>query len=275
MQTNLLNRSTEYVFGSPRYNTFRNQTTNLIPEDYGYYDSINGTYDKYFPCYSLDTNDTPTMQLVNQNGEHLEIKNGDLELFLFRAKYGGKRVGKVENPDRPYNSNLQTNMIYYQTYMYSKIHPGWCVIQTQTTKDLDNKNVYEPFLLVRLVGTNEVCNQVFAIDLDDKEVALGSVPFRPGIIIKQKEDSNVNTTRFYLWKCLQETINRPPRNPNGYTGTEWKLLDYSYNVFNADLYYIAGNQLNYFMEVNSTTRKFHPNKENDDSLICFNASYYY
>lgn len=274
MQTNLLNKSTEYVFSSPRYNTFRNQSTNLIPENFGYYDSINGSQDKYFPCYSLDTNDIPKMYIIDQLGQTTQIKDGDIEVFLFRAKYGGKRVGKVENPDKPYNSNLQTNLIYYQQYMYSKLNPGWCTIQTLSTKDLNNKYIYNPFLLVRVLATNEVCEQMFAIDLDDKELSLGSVPFRSGIIVKQKEDTNVNTTRYYLWKCLKETTEKPPRNGSIGSTSEWKLLDYSYNVFNADLYYIADNQINYFMEVNNTTRKFHPNKENDTSLISYNVSYF-
>lgn len=275
MQENLLNKSIDYVFASPRYNLFRNQTTNLIPEDYGYYDNINGSYDKYFPCYSLDTNDIPLLKLKNAENIDTSLKtSGDISLSLFKTKYPGKQVGKVDKPDSPSNSNLEQKKIYFTTYIASKLNPGWSVIQSRAVKDSNtNKYTYTPNFIIRALGTNEVCDQIFAIDIDDKTMTSGILNYKTGTIVKQKESENNTESRYYLWKALSDTTSRPPRKPTE-LNPNWKLLDFTFNVFNADIFSIANKEINYFMDVSNKTRKFHPNKEND-SLVCWNMSYYF
>lgn len=273
MTENLLNQNTEYLFSSPRYNTLRNQTTNLIPEDYGYYDSINGTYDLYYPCYSLDENDVPKMKLINQYGNETIITTGDIDIFVFKGKHEGKQVGKVENPANPHNSTLEKKKVYYTQYMFNKLNPGWSILQTRPTKNSNNKEEYSPFLLVRLLGTKEVCNQIFSIDLDDKTIKSGHVPFKIGVIVKYKESDNINETKYNIWKCIADTKELPPRKAD-ITNSSWKLCDYTFNVFNADIFALGENKINYFTEINNADRKFHPDKE-DETLICWNASYFF
>ncbi|MGL5923693.1 hypothetical protein [Chroococcidiopsis sp.] len=260
MKTNIVNTTPFHLTGSPRYHTVKNEETVLIPADYLYQDRINGTYDKFFPCYSLDTSDVPTIELTIGLGTPKPLK-GDLGTTLFRDQFKGKEVGKKEAFSSPVNSNLEYKKVFYAEHWYTKLTPGWCVIQT--AKDVQGKET--PAYLVRALGNDQVCRSIHAIDLPSSKQASPLGSFLPGMIVKYEES---------VWKCLKKTRSYPPRKPSKRPSVFWELVEFASNVFNADVFSMSESGSSYFTEVTDPVRTFNP-KTQDDSLVLFNVAYHH
>lgn len=254
-----------YVFGSPRYNCIRNYPTILAPEDYTSYDGLNGTCDKYFPCYTLTSNDKPITEFVNEKGE--VVKNeGAFGFREHQPKTKFKIVGKKDNPDSPSNSTLARHKIYEDLYITSKLNPGWCVIQSQQKQESETAKIENvPQFVVRALGNNGSMRQLYALDLDAQEpqaLNMTTVGFLAGDIVVYKSN---------LFKCLKDTVVFPPTS--AVDNEEWKYMNFE-NVFNADLFALTPEKSAYFMDVSDENRKFDPTKA-DDTLMCWSVAYHH
>jgi hypothetical protein len=238
----------------------RNDPTVLIPADYIYQDQINGTYDKFFPCYSLDTSEVPKIELTIGSGSPKPL-NGDLGTVVFRDQFKGKEVGKKAAFSSPTNSNLDYKKVFYTEHYYTKLTPGWCVIQT--TKDAQGDEI--PAYLVRALGNDQVCRSIHAIDLPSPKQTTPLGNFLSGMIVRYEGS---------VWKCLKATQTYPPQKPTKRPSGFWELVEFTSNVFNADLFALSESGSSYFTEVSDPVRTFNP-KTQDDSLILFNVAYHH
>lgn len=251
-----------YTFASPRYNCIVNFPSVLVPEDYRLFDSLNGTADKYFPCYTLLQGSSPKTVLYNNLGIQTEHEG----VFGFREHSKHRKsfkVGKKDNPASPSNKNLFQAKVFTDRYITTNLNPGWCVIQTVETV-VNDETVYTPNYVVRVLGNNSVTKELYAINLDDEDIEIEytNASFVAGDIAIYKQN---------LFKCIKETNLFPPKQliDNEY----WKSLNMN-NVFNADLFTLTNKTSSYVAEVGEEDRRFNPDSE-DDSLICFNIAYWH
>lgn len=268
----ILNQTSYFIFGSPRYNASTTFPTIKIPEQYTYYTGLNGTYDKFFPLYKLTSSDSPSLQLVDNLGNSSNI-TGDLSIRNTNYKSFRDTFGKNDNRSIPKNSNLEEKEVSYSYWSNINLNPAWCVIQTQVdTSDVENIE-YSPVLLVRSLGNTNTTRQVHALDLDKqgRESQWASADFPVGIIVKYKDN---------IWKCIKSTRQLPPdRIPTvgDVSNDNWQLVNLEGNVFNADLFALGKNGASgYLLEVSDKDRKFDPSKDNvQDELVCWNMAYYH
>lgn len=257
MFSNQINTTSFYQFSSPRYNSVRSFESILIPENYHTHDSINGSYDKLFPCYSLTESDKPKTQLVLQDNQTIDLV-GSFQLKEVRKNIKTKYIGKKINPDKPYNNNLDRKEVLYNLYEGMKLNTGWSVIQTRT-----KNNYKEPLFLVRCLGDTNAITAIFAIPLDetinkfDLEVEIGT-------IVSYKSN---------IWRCIAKTKEYPPKTPV-LTTNYWKLYRTD-NVFNADVFTLSRVGSNYLIKVTDQKRSFLPQKQKDDTLVVWNLAYYH
>jgi hypothetical protein len=269
MTITTFNTIPDYIYGSPRYHSITNYPTVLVPEDYSYIDSSQGSYDLHYPLYNLTTNPIPKLEIVDQKGNKLSIQ-GSLQLKLAEKNYKTVKSGKTNSTERPQNSNLQENIINYDSYISIKLNPGWCYIQEISTKDKDNPNklIFKPRFLIRTLGTNSVISKVHSIPLENisksNKSNVASTAFSTGIIVSYNN---------LLWKCLKSTVNYPPKSYK-IKVPEWQILLEDNNPFKVDLFVINGDRIEYVIEIIDTKRKFRPNTA-DSSLLTWNLSYYH
>jgi hypothetical protein len=261
-----------FTFGSPRYNSIHTLPTNIIPDDNEHYNALNGTYDKFFPLYRLIETDEPINELINQDGVVTELKGAlkthNTSYKTFKVNYGAIK-GTTE---KPYNSNLEKQVVNYSNWSTIRLNPAWCVIQ-QIDKIENNTVKFIPNLLIRALGTNSVVNQIHALDLDaDKKNTITewkSADFPAGLIVKYKDNS---------WRCLRATRKLPPdKLPKiPLPDSDWLYLNYNDSVFNADVFVISeAGDSSFLKEVKDTKRIFHPLRDNkNNDLVCWNLAYY-
>jgi hypothetical protein len=269
----VVNTTSYFTFGSPRYNSINTLSTNLIPEDNEHFTSLNGTYDKFFPLYRLIETDEPVHELVQQDSSSSPIKGGlkihNTSYKTFKVDYGAIKGSK----ERPYNSNLEKQSVSYSNWSSIRLNSAWCVIQQQ--EKTTNAGVeYIPTLLVRALGTNATIVQIHALDLDadikNTITQWKSTDFPIGLIVKYKDNA---------WRCIKPTRKIPPEKApkdSQLINGDWSYMNYNDNVFNADIFFLSeSGDSNYLKEVKDSKRKFHPVKDNkDDDLVCWNLAYY-
>lgn len=256
-----------YTFASPRYNCLRNYPTTLIPEDYEHFDSVNGSADKYFPCYTLTSNQPPVVELVDNKGVKYPLK-GNLSFRKHLDKGSFKIVGRKDNPDKPFNQNLARHKVYFTSYVSSKFNPGWCVIQTynQPPSLPGDKVTYIPQLLVRCLGNNMSVAELYAYDLDSADkgaLLISEEGFLPGDIVLYKK---------HLFKCHVPTKSYPPSQQKD--NQFWNVIDLQNNVFNADVFTISKEGAKYYKDATDETRRFDPVKDNQGTLVSWSIAYY-
>ena len=253
-----------YTFSSPRYNTLYNYPTQLVPEDYSIFDAVNGTCDKYFPCYVLTSCDKPKTELVKNTGEAIENKG----CFSFREhiqKAATKKVGKKDKPASPSN-DLAQYKIQSDLYTTVRLNAGWSVIQTKNIYENNQPVEYLPQFVVRALGNNTSIRELYVEDLDTekvKNINSSTTNFLSGELVVYKKN---------IYKCIKDTLNYPPVTAGSDT-EEWKYINFS-NVFNADIFALTDTSSAYFTEVSDEERLFDPDKE-DDTLICWSVAYYH
>jgi hypothetical protein len=263
-----------YTFASPRYRAVKNKQIELIPEDYNRYDSINGTYDKYFPLYAVDENEPPVLELVNEQGQATKMK-GLMEFIPFRDKFTYREKGKKNERVNLANSNLEYKKTFYQEHLSIKLNPGWSLIQSNVTT-VAGKAKFTPKYIIRALGNNTSTRYNLAVKLPklkSTESGYAANEFNPGTIVEYNGN---------LWKCLKPTKLYPPltvatRNVgDDPTTEEWDNINLVTNVFNADVFIVGGQGIGYLAEINDETRQFNPNKKDgDDTLVAWNLSYYH
>lgn len=258
-----------YTFSSPRYNCLRNYETGLIPENYANFDALNGSCDKYFPCYTLTVNSIPKTELVNNNGER-KTQQGSFAFREHMPRATTRIVGRKDRPATPFNATLQRYKLYQDKYITAKLNPGWCVIQTQIEPPASEggKQTYLPQFVVRALGNNSSIKQLYAIDLDDEktqQLYVSSTRFLAGEIVQFKKN---------LFKCIEETSSYPPTS--GQDTDNWQYLNFERNVFNADIFALEETNSAFFMSITDDRRKFDPVVDNtNDDLICWSLAYYH
>lgn len=257
-----------FTYGSPRYNCVRTLPTVLVPEDYKAFDNLNGTCDKYFPCYTLTTNTPPKTELINNEGVTTMLK-GSFSFREHRTSTDYSIIGRKSNPGSPYNLGLARHKVYLTKCLTAKLNPGWCVLQTRIKppQDEEGKDTYIPQFVVRILGNNDTIKQLYAVDLDEEttqNIYGSQTDFLPGEIIKYKQN---------LFKCIIQTKDYPPITPT--TNNNWQYLNLNKSIFNADLFAISDNNAEYFLSVEEDKRKFNPTTDDPDTLVAWNAAYYH
>lgn len=259
--------NTYYTFASPRYNCIKNFPTTLVPEDYSRFDGINGTCDKFFPCYSLLENNRPKTELVNNAGDVFEQKG----VFGFREhkrKFQSRFIGSKNSTNAYANKTLSKHRVDEDKYVSTTLNPGWCVIQTavKPPKTPTEKVTYIPQFVVRALGNNDSIRQLYAVNLDDESNQLYSsnTDFAEGEIVNFKNN---------LFKCVKSTKEYPPTELKD--NDFWQYINFDRNVFNADLFVLTDTDSKYFLPVSDNKRNFDPKREVDDTLLCWSVAYYH
>lgn len=244
----LIYRTDGYIFASPRYHAFPAIETTKIPDNYANYDSTNQTYDKYFPCYALNTSDEPQLQLIQQDGKVSKLE-GDIQLTHLTYKLKGRKIGKKSTPSLFSNSTLEEKQVFYSEYATPKLHPGWSTIQLVP-------NTSKPTYLVRALGNNTSLENYFALQVDQETSPITDYPV--GTIIKYSKK---------YWLCLSSTKVLPKD-----AASFWQQINFPTNVFNADVYAMTESKIKYVKQVTSK-RRFNP-LQPDTTLVNWNVSYY-
>ena len=264
----ILNTLDGYVYGSPRYHSIITYPSKYAPDDYLYQDSINGTYDKHFPLYTLNSNSIPILNLIDSNGVKSEVK-GDLAVKLRQKSDKVRKVGRQEEFNTvPLNSNLTAKEVITDSYSTMNINPGWCVIQTKSYIE-DNTVKYQPYILTRILGNTLLSSELYAIELDEDKV-VSTEDFIPGTIVKYKEN---------IWKCLSPTKIYPPSSFNQQSDS-WFSIEARNNIFYVDIFLLSEEGSAYFIELEESDRHFNPVLEGDitedtNTLVSWNLAYYY
>jgi hypothetical protein len=254
-----------YTYASPRYHTILNLPTNIIPEDYISHDTVQGTYDMYFPLYVMTSNNPPSIQLIDNNNNINQIL-GALAPYLNTAAYTTRQIGYHNKIlTNPTNSNLDTANISYDEYLHISINPCWCTIQANISNNNNNNTSnINPQFLVRILGNAPLISSIYAITLASNSLSVSTVPFPVGMIV------NYNNN---LWMCTASTNIYPPTMNNITITDNWINLNSLTNVFNADVFAINENITTYYKHVTDDSRTFNPLLQ-DDSLVAWNVSYW-
>lgn len=252
----------DYVFSSPRYHTVKQFITTWRDEDYVFYDSTNGAYDKFWGVYGLTDTEVPKLEMVLPDNTQVEI-TGDLGIFLFKERYTSMRWGKLNYsfPAPVTNTNLDKKEIFFTSYLYTKLNPGWSTFQILSAPD--NPTQFSGFY-VRAIGTSDSVRAYHAVKLEKDETGTSTVSFPTGIIVEYEGK---------LYKAKTATTEYPEGSD------AWINIDSITNVFNADLFSITpSGYTKYIMEVSDNSRRFDPKTEigvgENTSLVCWNVSYY-
>lgn len=253
-----------FTYGSPRYNAVRSYGTDKIPNDYALHDSVNGTYDKWFPLYRLTESEPPLMQLVTYEGNASTVK-GDLSLRNVRDKYTSAQSGAIKKgTEAPTNSNLELKTIHYSMWDSIRLNPAWCVIQNTVDNTTPTAIKYIPTYLVRVLGNYGIAKGIHStkISEDSKQ---RTDDYAKGSLLLYKDN---------LWLCTKPTRTSPPDSKYSYS-SEWSLYKPENNVFNADIFSLSENgSSSYMMAITDPKRKFNPLEQKSD-LIMWNVAYYH
>lgn len=251
-QDNLINFHPVFTYGSPRYHSYIYDNYIYEEDNFLGYDIINGTYDKYFPLYSITSNDEPKLSVTMPNGT-VENLRGDVEIRLNRDKYGSKTIGWTDYRHPYVNQALDQKEIKYSDYLHTNLNPAWCHIQINT-----NDSVSFNGYLIRTLGYKEVTKAY--LSLDYKEDFLQFFP--KGIIVHSEDDS-------IPLKAIQNTYNLP-----SIESSDWEVISDNDTPFNADYYSIneSGNT-QYINSIQDRNRSFRV-EDSDTTLISWNMSVY-
>lgn len=238
----------DLTYASPRYNCIANSPTSIIPNNYKMYDAVNGDYDKFYPCYTIHTNNAPQYRLIDHEGKSVEVK-GDLVCYVVRDRYKGRIQGMKDDPDIPYNSTLEKQYIYQTEYGTIKLNPGWTSIQLKGI---------QPLYLVRVLSNSKVTELVFSNVLDSKSNVIN---FPKGTIVRYKNN---------LYKAAVNTEGLPDIKID-----QWVKVPTDLNVFKADVFILTTGGSSYLTEVKDKKRKFNAIADPTGTLVTFNVSYYH
>ena len=249
-------------FGSPRYHALLNLETLIVPEDYSLFDSLNGTCDKYFPCYSLISSTKPVTEFIDNLGVATTIAKGPLSMRELSTNKLPAIIGRNDSPARPFNSTLARHKVFTTTLGSSLLNPGWCNIQVKEGLE-SGKTTYAPQYIIRNLGNTSSIAQLYAIPIDDK-AKLGASTFYVGDITIYKNN---------LWRCKVETLNLPPVKPET-PSQEWDNVSES-SVFNSDVFAVTPTSSAYLMSAKDEERQFNPSTDEPESLIAWSVAYYH
>lgn len=292
-----------YIHASPRYNAVKNflvDGNTKVAEDYARYDTLNGTADKFFPCYSLtdcsNSSNTVTTFLIDElgmpgvgdniNREQPSIRGSFTYSPIYTSegmlKSTVKTIGKkVYTKSSPVNSNLakvESEGMYYNAL---KSNPGWCIIQSiPVQKEGSNPpQITEmPIYFIRPLGNNDSIKMLYARNMGTKILKRETTgdKFEEGELISYLDR---------IFRCKSPTNTLPViqtyKNtfvPNDY----WEELNFADNVFHADVFAFVDGKLIFFKMAEDPVRKFNPNLNKDpktgqnpnSNLVCWAVGYY-
>lgn len=241
----------DYEYASPRYHAFKPETYKYLEDDYSHYDSLNGTYDLFWPCFTITETSEPYLALVKINGEEVKL-TGDLGAKKLAEDFATRNIGSRNGKSVFINKNLENKNIDYTQWMHPKLNPGWTNIQPLST--VDNEFVG---YLIRSLARTDTTEAYLSVDLKLKDF-IPTENFAKGIIIKYKDK---------LYRAETETATLPP-------GSNWSELAGESNVFQADVYALASDgKSNYIGVIKDKKRKFNPTENGfDTNLVSWNIS---
>ncbi|MCA2594059.1 MAG: hypothetical protein IM526_02710 [Microcystis sp. M38BS1] len=236
-----------HSFLAPRNQVGKPFSTLFIAEDNDAHFSLNGTYDKHFPLYTLTnivgatTSYRPSISLINRLGTETKL-TGSVTPQIFKEKINRREIGR-KNEIHPTlgNPNLALNRVYYREFLIPKLNPKYSLV-------IDNKFI-----------TNTI--QKPSEQFTDLGASPSSVfePFTKGSLVKY-------TNHYY--RCLEPTKTYPSGN-----STQWQQLPERQSIFTADIYGIFGSNVQY-LQTYSEDRTFRPEQQ-DTSLVTYNVSCFY
>ena len=236
-----------HEFLSPRAKIGKPFSTLFIAENNDAHFSLNGTFDKFFPLYSLtnivgaSTSYRPTISLIAANGTERKL-TGLMTPTIFKERINRREVGrKAEIHPILGNSGLVLNTIYFREFLIPKLDPKYSLI-------IDKKFI-----------TNTI--QKPSNQFTDLGATPSSVfePFAKGSLVKY-------SNKYY--RCLEPTKTYPSNNNNS-----WQQLPERQSVFTADIYGIFGSNVQY-LQTYTEDRNFRPEQQ-DTSLVTYNISCFY
>ena len=236
-----------HEFLSPRAKIGKPFSTLFIAENNDAHFSLNGTFDKFFPLYSLtniggaSTSYRPTISLIAANGTERKL-TGLMTPTIFKERINRREVGrKAEIHPILGNSGLVLNTIYFREFLIPKLDPKYSLI-------IDKKFI-----------TNTI--QKPSNQFTDLGATPSSVfePFAKGSLVKY-------SNKYY--RCLEPTKTYPSNNNNS-----WQQLPERQSIFTADIYGIFGSNVQY-LQTYTEDRTFRPEQQ-DTSLVTYNVSCFY
>lgn len=260
----VLYTNSRFDYASPRYHSSLGFNGGIAADDFLAYDGINGTCDKYFPCYSLTSSPKAKTLFIDANGVSTEVK-GSLEFRVDEAVKNVQVLGRKDTLPALSNSNLGRYEVDKKSQMTTNLNPGWCdiQIQTKTGTSTNDPDTYLPQFLIRVLGDNETTKYLYANKLEESKIGVSSSDFLKGEIVEYKNN---------LFRCVKVTKRYPPSKQES---TEyWQYLNLDRHVFHADMFVLNKNKAVFFKDVQDDKRIFNPIKNEDDTLIAWNVSYY-
>jgi hypothetical protein len=236
-----------HEFLAPRNFVGKPFSTLFIAEDNDKHFSLNGSYDKFFPLYTLtniqnaSTNYRPSISLIAANGTEKKL-TGALLPQIYKEKINRREYGRKSQIHPTLgNKGLILNTIYYREFLIPKLDPRYSLI-------IDKKFI-----------TNTI--QKPSNQFTDLGATPSSVfePFAKGSLVKY-------SNKYY--RCLEATKTYPSNNNNS-----WQQLPERQSVFTADIYGIFGSNVQY-LQTYSEDRTFRPEQQ-DTSLVTYNVSCFY
>lgn len=249
-----LHTTDKYIHANPNYNTVNNYETIIIPENYLYINSINGTYDKYFPLYALNTNSNLATELIDKDNNSTTLE-GYLGVRPVNTKHKERYIGNKFTGD---NEKIQQKKVTYTKNILPTVVPALSHIQLT---DSDNP---VPQYLIKILGNYYIAKEYGATKLSSKTV-YSTQEFKVGDLIVY---NNV------LWECKNNTLSYPPETA-AQSNNDWKLPDIDLrNIFNAQVFAITGNTCVYIKQVKDLNRNFNTTTLQNNDLVCWNISYW-
>jgi hypothetical protein len=243
-----------FTFASSRYHSTYPISSNVWQdEDYRNYDILNGTYDKYWGCFSLTESPEPRLECILPNSSTVTVK-GDMKMFPYTVNYGTRTVGSVNYQHPLVNSNLDKVTIDFNSWIYTQLNPGWTNIQT-----LNNSS---SGYIARVLGSSETASFLYSVDLPDTN-SITVIEFPRAIIVAYKE-------KYY--KALNATSTYPAAD-----NEDWQLLEGQENVFIADVFGLNNGTVKYVSTETDPDRTFKVKDEvekENSNLISWNLSYF-
>lgn len=233
-----------YTFASSRYHSTFPISSIWQDENYSRYDKVNGTYDKYWPCFALTESPEPVLSCLLPDNSITAVQ-GDVAPFPYERDYGKRTMGAINYQHQLVNSNLDRKTISFNSWIYSKLTIGWGTIQT--------------FYMTRILADSTTAAFLYALELPKENSTLS---FPAGLIVSYDKKT---------YKCIKATSSQPTTDSQ-----EWELLQGT-NAFVADVFTFSPTEIKYSTTVTDPVRVFQPsievNKE-DSNLISWNVSYW-
>jgi len=236
-----------FEFLAPRNSVGVPFETIFAAEDNSFHQKINGTYDKFFPLYTLTdivgatTNYRPSINLIGATGNETKLK-GALTPTIYKEKINRREYGRKSQIHPTLgNQGLVLNRIYFREFIIPKFDPRYSLI-------VDSKFI---------TNTIQKPNEQFT-DLGEKPSSVFE-PFAKGSLVKY-------ANRYY--RCLVPTKNYPSATDNA-----WQQISERQSIFTADIYGIFGSNVQY-LQTYTEDRTFRPEQQ-DTSLVTYNVSCFY